>query len=205
MANEKLDALVKLIGQCRLCTEHPLGSPLPHAPRPVLKIGGNARVLIASQAPGARVHASGVPFTDPSGDRLRKWLGIGADVFYDTSRIAIVPMGFCFPGYDDKGADRPPRVECAPHWRSKLMEHLTKLELILCVGRYAQEWHMAAQCRPTLTETVKNWREPFETLAPRVLPLPHPSWRNSGWLKKNPWFEREVLPPLRREIARLTA
>jgi uracil-DNA glycosylase len=161
--------------------------------------------LIAGQAPGVRVHASGLPFDDPSGERLRSWLGIGRELFYDRRRLAIVPMGFCFPGYDANGSDLPPRRECAGHWRDRVMAGLPLIETIVCLGQYAQAWHMRPFCRATLTETVRRWREPFGSLFPKVLPLPHPSWRNSGWLNRNPWFEAEILPVLRSEVARLTA
>jgi uracil-DNA glycosylase len=179
--------------------------PLPHAPRPVLQASPKARLLIVGQAPGARVHASGLPFDDPSGDRLRFWLGIGRELFYDRRKLAIVPMGFCFPGYDARGSDLPPRRECAAQWRTRLMGELPLIETIVCLGSHAQRWHMKRFCRPTLTETVRHWREPFDSGVPRLLPLPHPSWRNSAWLKKNPWLEAEILPVLRREVARLTA
>jgi uracil-DNA glycosylase len=179
--------------------------PLPHEPRPVLQASPAARLLIVGQAPGARAHASGLPFDDPSGDRLRDWLGIGRELFYDRRKLAVVPMGFCFPGYDPKGSDLPPRRECAARWRTQLMAELPLIETIVCLGSYAQKWHMPGFCRATLTETVRHWREPFGSAAPRILPLPHPSWRNSGWLKKNPWLEAEILPVLRQEVARLTA
>lgn len=203
-----MTALAKLlrdIRACRRCVDEPLTAPLPHPPRPVLQVDRRARILIAGQAPGARVHATGIPFNDPSGDRLRQWLAIDRQVFYDASRIAVVPMGFCFPGYDATGADLPPRRECAPRWRDQVIGRLPHLELIVCVGRYAQGWHMKDDCRTTVTETVRNWRAAYESRFPRVLALPHPSWRNTGWLKKNPWFEAEVVPVLRAEVARLIA
>jgi uracil-DNA glycosylase len=167
-----------------------------------MQVSRTARILIAGQAPGVRVHRSGRPFTDPSGDRLRAWLGLTPDQFYDASRIAIVAMGFCFPGLSDKGADLPPRRECAPAWRHNLMAALPQIELVLAVGRYAQEWHMPAIVKPSLTATLAAWREGLE-LTPPVMPLPHPSWRNNGWLKANPWFEAEVLPELRARMAAL--
>jgi uracil-DNA glycosylase len=178
---------------------------LPHAPRPVLQASPTARLLIVGQAPGARVHASGLPFDDPSGNRLRFWLGVGRELFYDRRKLAIVPMGFCFPGYDARGSDLPPRRECAARWRTRIMGELPLIETIICLGSHAQKWHMPRFCRATLTETVRHWREPFHSGVPRVLPLPHPSWRNSAWLKKNPWLEAEILPVLRREVVRLTA
>lgn len=201
----ELDTLLEDVRRCRICLDAPEKMPLPHPPRPVLQASGTARLLIAGQAPGARVNATGLPFNDASGDRLRSWLGLTREVFYDSAKIALIPMGFCFPGYDDKGSDLPPRVECATHWRHRLMSAMPAIETILCVGRYAQAWHMPQLCRPTLTQTVRDWREPFETLKPKILPLPHPSWRNTGWLKRNPWFETEILPILRCEILRLTA
>jgi uracil-DNA glycosylase len=201
----ELDTLLEEVRRCRICLDAPRKTPLPHAPRSVLQASATARLLIAGQAPGARVNASGLPFDDASGDRLRSWLGLTREVFYESAKIALVPMGFCFPGYDDKGSDLPPRVECALHWRHRVMAALPAIETILCVGRYAQAWHMPQLCRPTLTQTVRDWRQPFETLKPRILPLPHPSWRNTGWLKRNPWFETEVLPVLRCEVLRLTA
>ncbi len=198
---EALDDLTARGRTCRICVEHPLGKPLPHEPRPVLRPSATARILIASQAPGTKVHLSGMPFTDASGDRLRNWLGVTSAEFYDTDNFAIVPMGFCFPGQDAKGADLPPRRECAPAWRRPLMDAMPQLELVLTIGFYAQAWHM--QRTGSLTETVKDWRAIFAAPAsPLVLPLPHPSWRNTGWLKKNPWFEIELLPFLKTEIRR---
>ena len=202
---DRIEALVEEVRACRICLDRPSTTPLPHAPRPVLQLSRRARLLIVGQAPGAKVHATGIPFNDPSGDRLRSWLGLGREVFYDPDKLALVPMGFCFPGYDRNGSDLPPRRECAPHWRSRIMAALPQIELILCVGRYAQAWHMPQHCRPTLTETVRRWREPYEALNPPILPLPHPSWRNSAWLKRNQWFEAEIIPVLRRDVQRLTA
>lgn len=144
------------------------------------------------------------PFNDPSGDRLRNWMGVGPEVFYDAAKVAIVPMGFCFPGLDEKGGDLPPRRECAPLWRERVFMHLPCVELVLAVGQYAQKWHMGPRRRKTLTETVRAWRALWKTEErPRVVPLPHPSWRNNAWLKKNPWFEDEFVPVLRAEIAKL--
>lgn len=161
-----------------------------------------ARILIAGQAPGVRVHASGKPFTDPSGDRLRRWLGVDTGVFYDPRRIAILPMGFCFPGLSPKGSDLPPRSECAPLWRHRLMALLPRLELVVALGRYAQDWHLGPRGGPSLDATVQNWRRALDCRPP-VLPMPHPSWRNNAWLKRNPWFEAEVVPELRRRVAAL--
>lgn len=162
-----------------------------------------ARILIAGQAPGLRVHESGKPFDDRSGDRLRDWMGVDRDTFYDPDLFAIVPMGFCFPGYDAKGGDLPPRRECAPAWRPALLAEMPQIELALLVGGYAQAWHLGEQA-VGVTETVANWRAIMrETSGPVCIPLPHPSWRNTGWLKRHPWFETELLPVLRAEIARL--
>jgi len=197
-----LDILADRIAACRICVENPEGRPLPHDPRPVFQLSTEARLLIAGQAPGTRVHQSGQPFTDPSGDRLRAWMGVTPEVFYDRRKVAILAMGFCFPGLNDKGGDLPPRKECAPAWRQQVMTHLPDLQLVLAVGRYAQLWHMPGLVATTLHETVTNWRRGLD-LSPAVIPLPHPSWRNSGWLKRNPWFEVEVLPELRSRVARL--
>lgn len=164
-----------------------------------MQASATARLAIVGQAPGTRVHASGRPFTDPSGERLRDWLGIGPDIFYDERRVAVVPMGFCFPGLDDKGGDLPPRRECVPLWRERLMAALPAIETIVLVGQYAHKWHLGKDRRPSLTETVAAWRD----YAPRCFPTPHPSWRNNAWLKKNPWFEAEVLPALRRRVGEL--
>ncbi len=170
----------------------------------MLVASSTARLLIAGQAPGTRVHASGRPFTDPSGERLRAWMGISSEVFYDAARVAIAPMGFCFPGLDAKGGDKPPRRECAQAWRSELIAAMPQVELVLAIGSYAQAWHLGALRQPTLTQTVADWARIFhQTNRPKVLPLPHPSWRNSGWLKRNSWFETELLPVLRNEVRRL--
>jgi uracil-DNA glycosylase len=203
MTNDKdLAALVDDVSACRLCLDRPVGRPLSHAPRPVLRPSLTARILVAGQAPGTRVHASGTPFTDASGDRLRDWMGVTPEVFYDTARIAILPMGFCFPGQDAKGGDLPPRRECAPAWRRPLMDLMPQVELVLAVGLYAQRWHLGHDVRASLTATVADWQPILARPArPSVLPLPHPSWRNTGWLKRNPWFEAELLPVLRARIA----
>ena len=205
--SQSLAQIVHLIEACRICRDAPSGVQLPHEPRPVVRVSATARLLIAGQAPGVRVHASGRPFTDPSGDRLRQWLGIGHDEFYDQSSVAIVPMGFCFPGHDARKADLPPRPECRAAWHDKLMQALPQVESIFVIGKYAQDYHFGRagfdryRKRP-VTEIVRQWRE-FANASPRLFPLPHPSWRNSGWLKKNPWFEAEVLPAIRAETARL--
>ena len=194
-----LPALVDRIAACTLCAKTFAATETHHAPRPVVYPSTKARVLIAGQAPGARVHASGVPFDDPSGDRLRDWLGVDREVFYDRDRIAIVPMAFCFPGHDAKGSDLPPPRICAETWRAAVLAQMPQVELTLVIGQYAQRWHMGRDRAKTLTETVRNWR----AYGPKLLPLPHPSWRNTGWLRKHPWFEAEVLPWLRSEITRL--
>lgn len=200
----RLEAVRAGIAACRICVDSPDGPPLPHAPRPVLRVSSTARLCVCGQAPGTRVHASGVPFNDPSGDRLRHWMGISREDFYDDSRVAIVPMGFCFPGLDANGGDLPPRKECARTWRTKLFDALPRFDLILLIGRHAQKWHLGRDARPTLTETVADWARYAERDGkPRHLPLPHPSWRNTGWLKRNPWFEAEVVPYLRAEVRRL--
>ena len=202
----QLARLVREIGACRICRDAPQGQPLPHEPRPVLRPSATARLAICSQAPGVRVHASGVPFTDPSGDRLRAWLELTPDEFYDQRRIAIVPMGFCFPGHDAAGGDLPPRRECAAHWHHRLFAAMPQLELVLLVGSYAQRWHLGDAPRAGMTETVRTWRERLTAPdTPRRVGLPHPSWRNNVWLDANPWFEREMLPALRREVRLLIA
>ncbi len=198
----ELDTLSARARGCRICVETPQGRPLRHEPRPVLVPSSTAKILIAGQAPGTRVHASGKPFTDPSGDRLRTWLGVDSDKFYDPDRFAILPMGFCFPGLDAKGGDLPPRRECAPTWRAPLLALMPQVDLVLAIGIYAQSWHLGGKRGGSLTDTVQNWRDLWNAnMRPHVLPLPHPSWRNSGWLKRNPWFEAELLPFLRAEIA----
>lgn len=197
----QLERLTAKVRACRICVEEPLGRPLPHEPRPVLLPSSTARILLASQAPGTKVHQTGMPFTDASGDRLRNWLGVTSEEFYDTSKFAIVPMGFCFPGQDAKGGDLPPRAECAPAWREPLMALMPQIDLVLTIGIYAQRWHMGAARLPSLTETVANWRGIWASPeVPKVLPLPHPSWRNTGWMKRNPWFEMDLLPFLKAEI-----
>lgn len=205
MASE-LDELVREIRACRICVDSPSGPPLPHAPRPVLRVSSTARLAICGQAPGTRVHATGVPFSDASGDRLRRWMGIGEAEFYDQRRIAIIPMGFCFPGLDVRGGDLPPRAECAAHWRARLLERLSRIELTLLVGQYAVRWHLPDRRRESLTETVRDWRKVLKSRhegGQRYLPLPHPSWRNNAWVKANPWFEQELVPRLRQEVRRL--
>ncbi|MBP2292201.1 uracil-DNA glycosylase family protein [Azospirillum rugosum] len=189
---DSLEALFAQARACRLCE----GS-LPHGCRPVLRGSPSARLLIVGQAPGARVHASGIPWNDPSGDRLRQWLAMDRAAFYDESRIAVVPMGLCYPGTAPKGGDYPPRPECAPLWHPPLRAALSGVRLTLLVGSYAQDYYLGGRRKRTMTDTVAAWRD----YLPDFLPLPHPSWRNTAWLKKNPWFEEELVPALRRRVA----
>ncbi|MEL6751021.1 MAG: uracil-DNA glycosylase family protein [Pseudomonadota bacterium] len=192
------------IRACRICVEQPVGPPLPHPPRPVLHMSTSARVCIAGQAPGARVHASGIPFDDRSGDRLREWMGIDRAEFYDRRRLAIVPMGFCFPGYDDKGSDKPPRSECRAAWHDRVFAAMPQIELVIAIGMYAQAFHLGDRRSKTMTATAMDWHRHLNSNEHRaVLPIPHPSWRNTAWLRKNPWFETDVLPVLRERVARL--
>lgn len=184
-----LPVLLAEVASCATCAPH-----LPHGPRPVIQVGAGARILVAGQAPGRRVHESGVPFDDPSGDRLRDWLGVDRETFYDPDVLSILPMGFCWPGTGSSG-DLPPRPECAPLWRRRLLEHLPGIELTVVIGRYAQEWHLEAGAA-TVADLVSRWREHW----PKVVPLPHPSPRNNRWLRRNPWFETEVIPALRRRV-----
>jgi uracil-DNA glycosylase len=191
--SDALDDLLAAIRACRLCE-----ASLPLGPRPVLRASAGARLLIVGQAPGTKVHASGVPWDDASGRRLRDWLGLEPDDFYDASRVAIVPMGFCYPGRAGSG-DAPPRPECRATWHPRLLPLLPNVELTLLVGQYAQAYFLGGDRKATLTGTVRAWRE----FAPALLPLPHPSPRNVGWFKANPWFEREVVPELRARVRAL--
>ena len=184
--------LLEDVRACRLCDGLPLG------PRPILQAAPTARILIAGQAPGRITHAKGIPFDDPSGERLRHWLGVGRDVFYDAQKLAIVPMGFCFPG-TGQGGDIPPRAECAPAWRNRILQGLPGLELTVIIGRYAIDWHLPQHKRSSVTAAVASWRDGW----PRQIILPHPSPRNTRWLKKNPWFEAEVVPALQARVAEL--
>lgn len=203
-----IERLRNSIARCRICRDTPLkgeGDRLPHEPRPVAVISAKAKILIAGQAPGLRVHESGLPFNDASGDRLRTWLNVDRDMFYDADRFAIVPMGFCFPGYDERGSDLPPRRECAPRWRDEVMSAMPQIELVLAIGQYAQAYHLGDRRKKSMTETVQNWRNYLQSnTGVPVLPLPHPSWRNTSWLRKNPWFEQETLPSLRQHVEILT-
>ena len=194
--SEKLEVLWEEVRGCTLCADH-----LPRGPRPVLRPSATARLLIVGQAPGTKVHESGVPWNDPSGDRLRGWMGIGRDTFYDRRRVAIMPMGFCYPGRLQRGGDAPPRPECAPHWHAALRALMPAVELTLLVGGYAQAHYLGARRGRTLTETVARWRD----FLPDYLPTPHPSWRTRGWVARNPWFEAELLPDLRSRVAALLA
>jgi uracil-DNA glycosylase len=201
--SERIAALATSIAACRLCRDHPAKSdnPLPHEPRPVVTLSLTAKLLIVGQAPGLKVHESGLPFNDASGNRLRDWMGVTREEFYDADRLAIVPMGFCFPGYDARGSDLPPRRECAPAWRNQVMATMPQIDTILVIGQYASAWHLGSRRKQNMTETARNWREYFfANDGPKILPLPHPSWRNTGWLKKNPWFEQDVLPVLRQVV-----
>lgn len=185
-----LERLLTEAGQCTHCADS-----LPMGPRPVVQAASSARVLIAGQAPGRRVHETGIPFNDASGNRLRAWLGMDEATFYDPAQVAILPMGFCYPGKGRSG-DLPPRPECAPLWRQSLLDQLPDIRLTLVIGQYAQAWHLPA--RPgSVTDTVRAWR----TWWPQRVPLPHPSPRNQGWLKRHPWFEQELLPALRAQVA----
>ena len=186
----RLERLLEEIRGCTICA-----ADLPHGPRPVVQVHRDARVLIVGQAPGRKVHESGVPFDDPSGDRLRSWMGVTRETFYDPKLVAIVPMGFCYPG-TGKSGDLPPRPECAPAWRGRLLGHLRQVELTLVIGMYAQAYHLDG-AGASLTETVAAWRESW----PGTVPLPHPSPRNNRWLRRNPWFEAELIPRLKRRVA----
>ena len=186
---QSLTTLLQDVRACALCAPQ-----LPLGPRPVLQCHESARILIAGQAPGRKVHESGVPFQDPSGDRLRAWLGIPPETFYDPHKIALLPMGFCYPGTGPSG-DLPPRPECAPAWRQPLLEHLKNIRLTVVIGQYAQAHHLP-DAGSSVTDTVRSWREH----GPSVVPLPHPSPRNNRWLVKNPWFEEELLPVLKARV-----
>ncbi|MEP0233381.1 uracil-DNA glycosylase family protein [Roseibium sp.] len=204
MAKDELGDLKKEISACRICVEQPFVGPLPHEPRPVIQLSDQARICICGQAPGTKVHKSGRPFTDPSGDRLRQWMGVDSDTFYDAAKISIVPMGLCFPGLDSRGGDLPPRRECRAHWHDRIFAAMPQIELILVIGQYAQAYHLGRDKKKNLTETVESWREYLgPDRQPAVVPMPHPSWRNNSWLKKNAWFESELLPVLQQKIARL--
>lgn len=184
--SRQFSQLLESVRECRLCE-----ASLPLGARPVLQINPQAKILIAGQAPGRRVHESGIPFDDPSGVRLREWLGVSRETFYDPGKVAILPMGFCYPG-TGKSGDLPPRPECAERWRQQLLDSLRHVELTLVIGQYAQRWHLA-RVHKNLTETVRAWQD----YGPRIVPLPHPSPRNNIWLKRNPWFSESLLPSLK--------
>ena len=192
---DDFSSLVTDIRACQLCK-----ADMERAPNPILQVSSSARILVAGQAPGNLADLSGRPFTDPSGDRLRAWMGVSEDEFYDADRIAIVPMGFCFPGYDKHGGDIPPMKRCAPTWRTKLLGAMPQVELVLLIGGYAQKWHLGKRAEKTLRATVEKWTE-FESEG--MFTTPHPSWRNNAWLKNNPWFESELLPVLQRRVRAL--
>ena len=190
MRADQYEEINNAVKGCTICSPH-----LPLGPRPVFQIHPKAKILIAGQAPGSKVHATGIPFDDPSGDRLRDWMGVDKETFYNRQKIAILPMGFCYPG-TGKSGDLPPRKECADKWRETLLALMPSIQLTLVIGQYALDWHLKDQKKKNLTETAKAWKEYW----PENLPLPHPSPRNNIWLKKNEWFEIDVLPKLKTTI-----
>ena len=190
----KLKSLLKEISECRFCEDH-----LPLDPRPVVQANSQAKILIAGQAPGRKVHETGIPFNDVSGDRLRDWMGIDKSIFYDGSKVALLPMGLCYPG-TGKSGDLPPRPECAEAWREQLLSYLPKIELTLLVGQYSQKYHLGNSRKNNLTETVKSWKEYRKK---GLLPLPHPSPRNNMWLRRNEWFEKDILPALKSRVKKI--
>lgn len=198
--SEGIEQVKARLSACRICADRFAVTATAHAPNPVVWFNGSARILIASQAPGLRVHQAKRPFWDASGKRLRDWLGIDEATFYDRDRVAIVPMAFCFPGYDAAGSDLPPPRVCAATWRDAILSRLGGLRLTLLIGGYAQKWHLGAAAQGGVTATVAGWRD-----HPEVIALPHPSWRNIGWLKRNPWFEAELLPEVRARVAEALA
>ena len=185
-----LDRLLQDVRACTACADLPLG------PRPVLQVARSARLLIVGQAPGRKVHETGVPWNDASGERLRHWMGLDRSAFYDEGCVAIVPIGLCYPGKDAAGGDKPPRRECAPRWHAKLLGHLGDIRLTLLVGHHAQRFYLRSAGKGTMTDTVRSFRQ----YAPQFMPLPHPSWRSTIWMRQNPWFETRVLPELRRTV-----
>jgi uracil-DNA glycosylase len=190
----RLERLAAEAGACRICEAH-----LPLGPRPVFRVSPTARLLVVGQAPGRLVHETGLSWNDPSGERLRGWLGLDRETFYDRRRVALLGIGFCYPGIDAHGGDKPPRPECAPAWHRRFVELMPRVELVLLVGVYAHAFHLGEARRKSVGETVASWRD----YQPRYLPLPHPSWRNTGWLKRNPWFEAELVPEVRTRVAKL--
>ncbi|MEO6947148.1 MAG: uracil-DNA glycosylase family protein [Nitrobacter sp.] len=189
-----LKRLLREVRACRICE-----ADLPSGPRPIVQVASTARLLIIGQAPGSKVHQSGIPWNDASGDRLRDWLALDHSVFFDQSRVAILPMGFCYPGAGESGGDSPPRPECAPRWHERLLKHLPDLQLTLLVGQYAHRHYLEAARRASMTEVVKA----FSQHGPRFFPLPHPSWRSAIWMQKNLWFEEAVIPELRKTVRRV--
>ncbi len=191
--SSQFNILLKKVRTCTLCATH-----LPFPPKPVIQLHPDASILIAGQAPGLKVQETGIPFNDPSGKRLRDWMGVDSEFFYNPKNVAILAMGFCYPG-TGKSGDLPPRPECADHWRFRLLEQLPNIQLTLVIGQYAQNWHLKHNKKTNLTETVRSWQNYW----PTMLPLPHPSPRNNMWLKKNPWFETEILPSLRERVGKI--
>ena len=199
---------INTIRSCRVCHDQPrFGQAMGPEPRPIIQVSQTASICIASQAPGTRVYETGRPFNDASGVRLRQWMSISDEEFYDDSRVAIIPMGFCFPGLRADGSDLPPRRECKEIWRTQLFARLPNLKLLLTIGGYAQRWHLGPQvARQGVTETVRSWRQYYlADPSLRIYPLPHPSWHNNRWLKQNIWFEDEVLPQMQQDIRDLIA
>lgn len=186
-----LKGLLREVRACVICE-----AELPFGPRPVVRLASSARLLIISQAPGKKVHETGIAWNDASGDRLRDWLGVDRSIFYDEARVAILPMGFCYPGVEKSGGDKPPRPECAPHWHARLLGHLPDVRLTLLVGQYAQRHYLRSIRKDSMTETVRA----FPEYGPQFLPLPHPSWRSVAWMRKHPWFEQTVIPHLRSVV-----
>ncbi len=187
-----LPTLLEQVRHCTICADN-----LPLGPRPVVQLGTRSRILIAGQAPGRKVHESGIAFDDASGERLRRWMGVSPETFHDADKVSILPMGFCYPG-KGKSGDLPPRPECAPQWRARLLSHLGKLEMTLVIGQYAMDYHLPGR-KQSVTEAVRQWRRSW----PAVVPMPHPSPRNNRWLGNNPWFEQELVPELQNKIAEL--
>lgn len=188
-----LNRLLRDVRNCRICE-----AELPFGPRPIVQLASTARLLIIGQAPGSKVHRSGIPWNDASGDRLRAWLEIDRSIFFDEAKVAILPMGFCYPGAGANGGDNPPRPECAPHWHGRLLKHLPEIRLTLLVGQYAQRYYLDAARKTAMTEIVRS----FSLHGPKFFPLPHPSWRSTIWMRKNPWFEEDVIPELRSAVRR---
>jgi uracil-DNA glycosylase len=186
-----LRRILREVGACQICS-----AKLPFGPRPILQLASTARLLIIGQAPGSKVHGSGIPWQDASGDRLRDWLELDQSIFYDASRVAIVPMGFCYPGAAEGGGDNPPRPECAPFWHQRLLKHLPDIRLTLLVGQFAHRHYLASKRKPSMTQTVQA----FSEYTPQFFPLPHPSWRSVGWMRKHPWFEDVAIPQVRKAV-----